>query len=269
MDKLQQIKNFWDNRPCNIKHSPKPVGTKEYFNEVEKRRYFVEPHIPFFAQFEKWKGKKVLELGCGIGTESVNFARAGADITLVELSGKSLDLCKKRFEVYNLKGSFYCGNIEELSSFVPVEKYDLIYSFGTIHHACFPEKVFAEIKKYCSPHTEVRVMLYSKWCWKVFWIIIKYGKGAFWKANELVAKYSEAQFNCPVTHYYSFREIRNMMKDFEIISIKKDFIFTYKIEKYIKYEYAKIWYFSWMPRFLFNWIKKYFGWHTLIIAKLK
>ena len=38
-------------RPCNIRHSPKPVGTREYFDEVEARKYFVEPHIPVFAEF--------------------------------------------------------------------------------------------------------------------------------------------------------------------------------------------------------------------------
>ena len=163
---IEQVRKFWDRRPCNIRHSPKPVGTREYFDEVEARKYFVEPHIPGFAQFERWRGKKVLEIGCGIGTDSVNFARAGADLTVVEISEKSLEICKKRFEVYGLKARFYLGNAEELSSFLPIEKYDLIYSFGVIHHTPNPEKVFEEIKKYCGSNTEVRVMLYSKWSWK-------------------------------------------------------------------------------------------------------
>jgi 2-polyprenyl-3-methyl-5-hydroxy-6-metoxy-1,4-benzoquinol methylase len=152
---LEQVRQFWDKRPCNIKHSPKPIGTKEYFDEVEQRKYFVEPHIPKFAQFERWRGKKVLEIGCGIGTDSINFARAGADLTVVELSEKSLEICKRRFAVYGLKAKFYLGNAEELSSFLPMEKYDLIYSFGVIHHTPNPEKVIEEIKKYC--HSEQRL----------------------------------------------------------------------------------------------------------------
>jgi SAM-dependent methyltransferase len=268
-DIIEKVREFWDKRPCNIRHSPKPVGTREYFDEVERRKYFVEPHIPGFAQFNRWKGKKVLEIGCGIGTDAVNFARAGADYTGVELSPKSLELTMKRFEVYGLKGRFYLGNAEELSKFVPVEPYDLIYSFGVIHHTPHPEKVFEEIKKYCKPDTEIRVMLYSKWSWKVFWIIFKYGKGAFWRADELIRTYSEAQTGCPVTYVYSFRDIRRIMADFEIVEMRKEHIFPYKIDKYINYEYEWVWYFGWMPKPLFRWLEKKLGWHTLVVAKPK
>jgi 2-polyprenyl-3-methyl-5-hydroxy-6-metoxy-1,4-benzoquinol methylase len=154
MNMIEKVKGYWDNRPCNIRHSPQPVGTREYFDEVEARKYYVEPHIPGFAQFERWRGKKVLEIGCGIGTDSINFARAGAELTVVELSEKSLKICRKRFETYGLKARFYCGNAEELATFVPVESYDLIYSFGVIHHTPNPAKVISEIKKYCKSATE-------------------------------------------------------------------------------------------------------------------
>ncbi|MFA6436770.1 MAG: class I SAM-dependent methyltransferase [Candidatus Paceibacterota bacterium] len=269
MKKIEEVKNYWDARPCNIRHSQKSIGSREYFDEVEKRKYFVEPHIPKFAQFNKWKDKEVLELGCGIGTDSINFARLGARLTVVELSKESLDLAKKRFKVFGLEVKFYEGNIENLSSFLPQKKYDLIYSFGVIHHTPSPEKVFKEIKKYCKPETEIKIMLYSKWCWKVFWIIMGYGKGQFWKTKTLVPKYSEAQTGSPVTYIYSFNEIRHLMKDFKVVKISKDHIFPYIIKNYKKYQYKKVWYFRYLPHSIFHWLEKRLGWHTLIIAKLK
>ncbi len=152
---------------------------------------------------------------------------------------------------------------------MPVEPYDLIYSFGVIHHTPHPEKVIQEIKKYCHPQTQVRIMLYSKFSWKVIWIILKYGKGAFWKLNELVRQYSEAQTGCPVTYTYTIRQVKKLLKDFDIIQIKKDFIFPYNIKKYINYEYEIVWYFKWMPRWLFKWLEKVLGWYILVIAKPK
>src|SRR5437870_2783064 len=91
---IQEVQTYWNRRPCNILHSPKPLGTKEYFDEVEARKYFVEPHIPRFAQFEQWRGKRILEIGCGIGTDTVNFARHGAFVTAVDLSEKSLEIAR-------------------------------------------------------------------------------------------------------------------------------------------------------------------------------
>lgn len=269
MKTLDDVRTYWDTRPCNIRHSTKPVGTREYFDEVEKRKYFVEPHIPAFAEFEKWSGKKVLEVGCGIGTDSTNFARNGANLTVVDYSANSIELCKKRFSVYGFNANFYCGNAEELSQFVPVESYDLIYSFGVIHHTLNPASVIDEIKKYCNDKTEIRIMLYSRWCWKVLWILFKYGKGQFWKLDELVRTYSEAQTGCPVTYYYSFSEIRKLFKDFDIIDMRKEHIFPYKISKYVNYEYEKEWYFKLLPKKLFRCLEQKAGWHLLITAKIK
>lgn len=265
---IDEVKQFWDRRPCNIRHSTEPVGTKKYFDEVERRKYFVEPHIPEFAQFERWRGKKVLEIGCGIGTDSINFARAGAELTCVELSTESLNICKKRFGVFGLKARFYQGNAEKLSSFLPVEQYDLIYSFGVIHHTPEPRRVIEEIKKYCHNSTELRIMLYSKICWKVLWIVLKYGKGAFWKTNELVRSYSEAQTGCPVTYTYTYGEIKRLLSPFVVTEIRKDHIFPYIIGEYVKYRYKKVWYFRWMPGPLFRLLQRMFGWHILVTAKL-
>ena len=263
---VEKVKEYWNERPCNIKHSLSPVGTRQYFDEVEKRKYFVEPHIKKFAEFEKWKGKKVLEIGCGIGTDTINFARTGAEVTAVDISEKSLYLARQRAKVYGLedKIKFYCSNAEELSKVVPVEPYDLIYSFGVIHHTPRPERVIDEIRRYVKPGTVIKIMVYYRYSWKVFWILIKYGKGAFWRLKELIAKNSEAQTGCPITYTYSKKEIIDLLKEFKVVDISADHIFPYKISDYIKYQYNKVWYFRYLPKPIFRWFERKFGWHLLI-----
>src|SRR5207302_4574507 len=98
MPTVQDVKEYWDRRPCNIRHSPRTIGTREYFDEVEQRKYFVEPHIPGFAQFERWQGKEVLEIGCGIGTDSCNFVRRGLTLPVASLSPKAVPLPGKSLD---------------------------------------------------------------------------------------------------------------------------------------------------------------------------
>jgi 2-polyprenyl-3-methyl-5-hydroxy-6-metoxy-1,4-benzoquinol methylase len=267
---LQDVRDYWDRRPCNIRHSDKPVGSAEYFDEVEWRKYFVEPHIPGFAEFERWHGKRVLEIGCGIGTDTINFARNGADVVAVELSRESLDIARKRAEVYGLEDriTFYLGNAEELTRVVPDRDFDLIYSFGVIHHTPHPELVMEEIRKLTRLGTTVKVMVYHRRSWKVLWMLLTYGRGRVWKLPELVAKYSEAETGCPVTYSYTRAEGRRLVRRAGLTNIQTsvDHIFPFRISDYVKYRYVWNWYFRWMPKPLFQWLQSRYGWHLCMTA---
>src|SRR5216684_1337977 len=244
---IEQVQSYWDRRPCNIRHSTKPPGSREYFDEVERRKYFVECHIPGFAEFERWQGKKVLEIGCGIGTDTINFARAGAQVTTVDLSEKSMELARRRAAVFGLEDRirFCAGNAEQLSAFVPPEPYDLIYSFGVIHHTPHPDAVLEQLRQYTRPGTTVKIMVYHRRSYKVGWILATEGKGQFWKLEELVAKNSEAQSGCPVTYSYTRREGRELLErhGFRMQETRVEHIFPYHIPDYTQYRYVKEWYF--------------------------
>lgn len=268
--KTKLIKEYWNRRPCNLKHSLKAVGTQEYFDEVEERKYFVEPHILEFAEFQKWKGKEVLEIGCGIGTDSVNFARNGANLTVIELSEKSLNICKKRFGVYGLKADFILGDAEKLSSLLPVgKKYDLVYAFGVIHHTNKPDEVIKEIKKVFKPQSELRIMLYSRFSFKLFDFMHQNNIWDFSKTRETIQYFAEAQLGCPRALTYTFKEARELLSDFDIISIKKDHIFPYDISEYINHNYEIADSFKNITNEDFRQLCGELGWHTLIKAKPK
>ena len=251
---INEVRKYWDDRPCNVRHSKKEIGTTEYFDEVERKRYTAEPHIQSFAGFSDTNGKKVLEVGCGMATEGINYARAGATYTGTDLSVESLDLAKKRFEVYNKEGNFYLGNSEELSSFVPVETYDLIYSFGVIHHSPYPERIISEIKKYMNKDSVLKIMLYAKDSWKNYMI-------------EAGHDQPEAQYGCPIANTYTNDEVRELLDGFDV-AIDQYHIFPYQIEPYKRGEFVKQPWFEEMPDEIFEVLKKNLGWHLLITAKL-
>ncbi len=266
---IAAVQDFWDSRPCNIRHSPKPVGTKEYFDEVEARKYLVEPHIPAFADFPRWQGKKVLEIGCGLGTDTINFARAGARVTAVDLSEASLALARQRAKVYGLDIRFHRANAEELTKVVPVERYDLVYAFGVIHHTPRPRRAIEELAHYMDRDSLLKLMVYNRNSWKVLWILLKYGRGAFWRLEDLIARYSEAQSGCPVTYTYSRKTVKNLLAGFQILSMEVDHVFPYKISDYTRYRYNKVWYVRSLPAPVFRWLEKTWGWHLCVTARLK
>lgn len=253
---IEEVKKFWNDRPCNIKHSSKELGTIEYFDEVELKKFRAEPHIIKFTEFPQWKNKKVLEVGCGLGTVGINFALNSADYTGVELSKESLEIAKKRFEVYNQSGKFYLGNAEELSSFVHIETYDLIYSFGVIHHSPHPEKIISEIKKYMNENSVLKIMLYAKDSWKNYMI-------------DAGLDQPEAQYGCPIANTYTKQDVVELLDGYEVLSIEQDHIFPYQIEPYKKGKYIKQPWFDAMPIGMFETLEKNLGWHLLITAKLK
>jgi len=255
---IDTVKAYWDARPCNVRHSKLAVGSREYFNEVEARKYRVEPHIPGFAQFARWSGKRVLEVGCGIGTDTINFARAGASVTAVDVSTESLSLARKRAEVFGLQDRirFFHADAERLSEAIAPEPYDLVYSFGVIHHTPHPARAASEIRKFMGHDSEFRLMVYAKNSWKHLMIEAGFDQ-------------PEAQSGCPIAFTYTHDEVRQeLMKGYEVLSIEQDHIFPFVIEKYVKYEYEIVPWFAAMPREMFRALEKNLGWHTLIVATL-
>lgn len=262
---LSEVAAFWDKRPCNLFHSDSPVGSLAWSEDVLFRKHYVEKHILAFADFDAWGGKKVLEIGCGLGTASLCFAGAGAEVTAVDLSQVSLRIAKHRSELYRLKGSilFKYADAENLSGYVaPVSPaYDLVYCFGMLHHTQHPHRVLEELKKFVGPGTKVKLMVYNKFSWKALGILLKHGPGK-------VAKYSEAEQGCPVTYTYSKQGITKLLNEhgFKVDSIKIDHIFPYDVPAYRQYQYKRVWWFRYLPKSWFKYLESKLGWHLLVEA---
>jgi len=267
---IDSVRDFWNAHPCNLRHSPQPVGTREYFDDVERRKYFVEPHIPVFAEFDKWKGKRVLEVGCGIGTTTMSFARAGAMVTAIDLSSESAALTRQRAEVYGVQDrvQVFVGDAEQLSSLVPVETYDLVWSFGVIHHSPHPDRIVQEIRKFMTPESEFRLMVYSRVSYKLFWIMKEEGIWDMGRIDELIARNSEAQTGCPVTYSYTYDSVRTLLQGYRVLDASKSHIFTWDIPAYRRYEYKKDAAWANVSDEELASLEKEIGWHMLVKAVL-
>ena len=263
---IDDVKRYWDARPCNAHHST-ATAPLEYSQEVTRRKYLVEPHIPGFAQFERWTCKSVLDLGCGIGTMALDFARSGAYVVGVDLSQESISIARSRRSAEGFSFQLISGDAETIKN--TRTGFSLVFSFGVIHHTPNPAAVVNTAYDALDPGGEFRMMVYNRFSWKAFWIIMTYGRGQFWKWKELIPKHSEAQTGCPITHTYTRSSVTTLLEDagFIVESVSVDHIFPYRIKDYKEYRYVKEWYWRILPKRIFRWLEKHVGWHLLTVAR--
>jgi len=254
-DDIDIVREYWDRQPCNSNHSGADFGSRTYFNEIEKRRYFVHPHIYKFADFENWKSKRVLEIGCGIGTDAVNFARHGSIYTGVDLSPETLAIAQQRMAIFDLEGVFHSHNAEQLDELLPAASFDLIYSIGVIHHTVCPRAIIAAARRVIKTDGEFRMMVYAKHSWKAAMI-------------ESGLDQPESQNGCPIASTYNQDDLQELLSGhFEIIDMHRDHIFPYQVEPYKNFVYQREAWFQAMPDEMFAALEATMGWHWLIRAK--
>jgi 2-polyprenyl-3-methyl-5-hydroxy-6-metoxy-1,4-benzoquinol methylase len=255
----EKIKRYWNTQPCNIKHGKSDVGTPEFFHEVSERRYRVEPHIAEFAGFHLWAGKRVLEIGCGIGSDAEEFAKHGAEYVGIDLSDQSIALSRQRFETLELEGEFCNVDATDANALASLGEFDLVYSYGVIHHFPGIDKIIDNVQTVVKTGGEFRYMVYAKNSWK--YAMIQKGLDQF-----------EAQAGCPYAQAFSKDEIHQLMNEdngWHIERLRQDHCFMYNIEKYKQGQYELEPWFSAMPDAMREAVREYLGWHLLVKARKK
>jgi ubiquinone/menaquinone biosynthesis C-methylase UbiE len=156
----ERVRQFWQDHPCGTKFTDAPPGSRRFYELVEQHRYNKEWHIPSAAGFASTKGLRVLEIGCGLGTDGAQFAQAGADYTGIDLTDAAIELARKRFELFELSGTFQTGDAEKLN--FPGNSFDLVYSHGVLHHTPDIQSAVREIHRVLRPGGQAKVMLYHR-----------------------------------------------------------------------------------------------------------
>jgi len=148
-DLKERVRAFWQAHPCGTKFSDAEMGTPEFFERVEAHRYAKEWHIPEAADFGGARGLKVLEIGCGLGTDGARFAKAGALYTGIDLTEAAIGLARTRFEISGLPGEFRVADAENLD--FADASFDRVYSHGVLHHTPDTARAIREIHRVLKP----------------------------------------------------------------------------------------------------------------------
>lgn len=169
----EQVKDYWEQEPCGSGVATKPKCTKEYFDEIEEHRYRLEPFIHRFAQFTRHRGKNVLEVGVGAGTDHLQFARAGAILSGVDLTDAAIEMVSTRLALEGFHSDLRRSDAEHLP--FADNSFDYVYSWGVLHHTPDTEKALAEVYRVCKPGGKVCIMLYHRRSLLALLVWIRFG----------------------------------------------------------------------------------------------
>ncbi len=156
----RQTDQFWSANQPGFRFTDERPGSREFFAAVERHRYQLEPHIPEIVQFERWRDRDVLEVGCGIATDGINFARAGARYTGVDQSRVALALARQRFDLEKSSATLIEGRADRLP--LPNNSFDLIYAHGVIHHMDNTAGAVSEFGRVLRPGGTALAMVYHR-----------------------------------------------------------------------------------------------------------
>lgn len=220
-----QVKSFWNKQACGTQASDKEKFSKEYFEDIEKTRYEIQPEIKPFAKFEEGKRKKVLEVGVGAGTDFLQWARAGAKVYGVDVTEEAIEHVKRRLKLFGHKAKkLLVADAERLP--FKNDFFDIVYSWGVIHHTPDTDRAMHEIVRVCKPGGVCRVMVYHRdsALARMFWAKHALLKGKPWKS---VSRVLFEKMESVGTKAYTEQEILEMMDGAPIKNLKIKPVLTY------------------------------------------
>jgi ubiquinone/menaquinone biosynthesis C-methylase UbiE len=217
-DVKARVQSFWEADPCGAEHANAPEGTPEFFAEVERKRDELEPFIARYADFPMSRGRRVLEIGVGAGTDFIRFARAGAQATGVDLTEHAIRLVRRRLENEGLQAELLRADAETLP--FPNDSFDRVYSWGVLHHTPDTERAVREALRVLRPGGRICVMLYSRHSWVAYGIWVKHALLAG-RPTRSLRDVLAGHMESVGTKGFTKRELRAMFAGLEDLTVEK------------------------------------------------
>lgn len=213
----ERVRLFWESEPCGSVHADADEGTKEYYDAIEQRRNELEPFLPAVADFAGAKGKTLLEIGVGIGTDFIRFVRAGAIATGVDLTQHAVDLVRKRVELEGLSATVVQADAESLP--FDDDSFERVYSWGVLHHTPDTQKAVNEAIRVLAPGGTLTMMVYHRHSWVSYglWLRRALARGKpFQSLSRILSEHMESAG----TKGYTVAEARAMVAALEDVTVE-------------------------------------------------
>lgn len=158
---LSNVRAFWDAHPCGADFVDAPFGSRQFFEQYDAYRYRVEWHLPELVPFDRYAGKQVLEIGCGLGADGASFAKGGAHYTGIDLTPAAVEATQLHFRSLGLQGRFLVQNAELMPD-LEAQSFDLVYSHGVLHHSGNIKAALRQVHRVLKPGGDLILMLYHR-----------------------------------------------------------------------------------------------------------
>lgn len=217
-------RDTWERKAVGGKRAHAPAGTPEYFEQVRTYRYGYEtPFIPATFRFSDLAGKRVLEIGVGLGIDAIEMMRNGCVYTGLDITQNHLNLTRRHIEVESREKQLEALIDGDLLTADLQDNYDVIYSFGVLHHIAHEGEYLEKLRQLLKPGGELRVGVYSKYSFfnaylLATWLLKNRRRNSFddWRSH--VAEHSE--LGNPVT--IKIRSRRGVQKVLEKAGFRVD-----------------------------------------------
>lgn len=253
----------WSADPCGAVHGREyEFASREFFDEVERHRYNdYGPWMPEVMGFNEFPGARLLEVGCGMGTDLLQFARGGARVTGVDYTPRSVEISRQHLRTYEMPGDFSLADAENLP--FGDETFDVFYSNGVLHHTPDTARTVREAHRVLKKGGTAKVMLYYRHSWN-FWIELMLKQGVYRRElfrmspADIMSKYVEYNESGgrPLVKVYSKRDARKLFSMFSKVKVEIDQLTRpeiYFVGKFI-------------PESIFRFMRRTVGWNVIITA---
>jgi ubiquinone/menaquinone biosynthesis C-methylase UbiE len=211
-----EVREFWDRASCGEELFLKGDTEREAYENEARLRYELEPEILTLGRFDEAAGKRVLEIGVGLGSDHQRFAEAGADMVGIDLTERAITHTRKRLDLFGLSSRLMISDAEELC--FPDNSFDIVYSWGVIHHSPDTPKAVREIERVLRPGGVARVMIYHTHSFVGYMLWLRYAllRGRpFTPLAEVYSKYLESSG----TKAYTVEEARQLFASLRDVRI--------------------------------------------------